>query len=97
MVRHTSDHVRAKYPEITEDMYRCFENNIQNGDLYSDFFTVGKDLGHAFATNDVELVRNGEVKQQSVNVVQHVLLWINCNLVLWMQMHNVHNTWNGAN
>lgn len=66
VVRHTSDHVRAKYPEITEDMYRCFENNIQNGDLYSDFFTVGKDLGHAFATNDVELVRNGEVKQQSV-------------------------------
>lgn len=66
VVRHTSDHVRAKYPEITDNMYRCFENNIQNGDLYSDFFTVGKDLGHAFATNDVELIKNSEVKQQSV-------------------------------
>lgn len=66
VIRHTSDHVRAKYPEITDDMYRCFENNIQNGDLYSDFFTVGKDLGHAFATDDVELIKNNEVKQQSV-------------------------------
>lgn len=66
VIRHSSDHVRSEFVKLTDDMYRCFENNIMNGDLYSDFFTVGKDLGHAFATNDVDLIRNTEVKQQSV-------------------------------
>lgn len=66
VIRHSSDHVRAEFPTLTDDMYNCFENNMMNGDLYSDFFTVGKDLGHAFATNDVELIHNCEVKQQSV-------------------------------
>ena len=66
VVRHSSDHLKADFPELTDEHYRCFENNTENGDLYLDFFTVGKDLGHAFHTNDVELIRNGEVKQQSV-------------------------------
>jgi len=66
VIRHSSDNVRSEFPLLTDDMYNCFENNMMNGDLYSDFFTVGKDLGHAFHTNDVELIRNREVKQQSV-------------------------------
>ena len=66
VIRHSSDHVKAQFPLLTDEMYRCFENNTENGDLYSDFFTVGKDLGHAYHTNDVELIRNNEVKQQSV-------------------------------
>ena len=66
VIRHTSDHVRHQYPQLTSEMYQCFTNNTLCGDLFSDFFTVGKDLGHAFVTNDVELVKNREVKQQSV-------------------------------
>ena len=66
VIRHSSDHVKAQFPLLTDEMYRCFENNTENGDLYSDFFTVGKDLGHAYHTNDIELIRNNEVKQQSV-------------------------------
>tara|TARA_B110000483_G_scaffold137128_1_gene163960 strand:- start:1530 stop:2345 length:816 start_codon:yes stop_codon:yes gene_type:complete len=66
VIRHSSDHVKAQFPLLTDEMYRCFENNTENGDLYSDFFTVGKDLGHAYHTNDVELIRNNEVKQQTV-------------------------------
>tara|TARA_B100000497_G_C7651300_1_gene391888 strand:+ start:549 stop:1511 length:963 start_codon:yes stop_codon:yes gene_type:complete len=66
VVRHSSDHIKADFPELTDAHYRCFENNTENGDLYLDFFTVGKDLGHAFHTNDTELIKAGEVKQQSV-------------------------------
>lgn len=66
VIRHSSDHLKANFPQLTDAQYRCFENNTENGDLYLDFFTVGKDLGHAFHTNDVELIRAGEVKQQSV-------------------------------
>jgi hypothetical protein len=66
VIRHSSDYVRDQFVPITDEMYQCFEENTLDGDLYSDFFTVGKDLGHAFHTNDVELVRNREVKQQSV-------------------------------
>lgn len=53
------------YPECDDDDYNRFEVIYNNGNLFSDFFTVGKDLGTAFYTNDVELVRRGEVKQQS--------------------------------
>ena len=66
VIRHSADAVRHLFPVCTDEIYRCFENNTLNGDLFSDFFTVGKDLGHAFHTNDIELVRSGEVKQQSV-------------------------------
>lgn len=53
------------YPECDDDDYNRFEVIYNNGNLFSDFFTVGKDLGTAFYTNDVELVQRGEVKQQS--------------------------------
>jgi hypothetical protein len=66
VLRHSSDHVRSIFPKCTDEIYNCFEHNTLNGDLFSDFFTVGKDLQHAFHTNDVALVVNGEVKPQSV-------------------------------
>ena len=66
VIRYNSDHVSGKFPKITEEHYKCFQQNVENGDLFSDFFTVGKDLGHAYHTNDKLLVQNKEVKQQSV-------------------------------
>jgi hypothetical protein len=36
------------------------------GDLVADFSTVGKDLNSCFCTNDLELVRRGEVKPQTI-------------------------------
>lgn len=66
VIRHSSDHVRSMYPKLTDEMYELFANNTMNGDIFSDFFTVGKDLGHAYHTNDVALVQNREVKPQSV-------------------------------
>lgn len=55
----------GSYPECDDYDYNRFEVIYNNGNLFSDFFTVGKDLGTAFYTNDVELVHRGEVKQQS--------------------------------
>ena len=66
VVRYNSDHVKANYPKLTDEDYELFQQNVENGDLFSDFFTVGKDLGHAYHTGDVELIHNREVKQQSV-------------------------------
>jgi len=54
-----------EYPHCDDDDYNRFEVIYNNGNLFSDFFTVGKDLGTAFYTNDVELVKQQEVKQQS--------------------------------
>lgn len=53
------------YPACDDDDYNRFEVIYNNGNLFSDFFTVGKDLGTAYYTDDVELVKRGEVKQQS--------------------------------
>ena len=66
VIRYNSDHVSKDFPKLTDPMYECFQQNVENGDLFSDFFTVGKDLGHAYHTNDDNLVKNKEVKQQSV-------------------------------
>lgn len=54
-----------EYPHCDNDDYNRFEVIYNNGNLFADFFTVGKDLGTAFYTNDVELVLQQEVKQQS--------------------------------
>ena len=54
-----------RYPECDDDDYNRFDIMYNNGNLFSDFFTVGKDMGTAFYTNDTELVASGEVKQQS--------------------------------
>jgi|TARA_B110000444_G_scaffold209705_1_gene204712 hypothetical protein len=66
VIRYNSDHVSGRFPKITQEHYKCFQQNVENGDLFSDFFTVGKDLGHAYHTNDKLLVENKECKQQSV-------------------------------
>tara|TARA_B100001287_G_C22659312_1_gene519485 strand:+ start:123 stop:1145 length:1023 start_codon:yes stop_codon:yes gene_type:complete len=66
VIRYNSDHVSKDFPKLNDDMYKCFQQNVENGDLFSDFFTVGKDLGHAYHTKDIELVKNKECKQQSV-------------------------------
>jgi hypothetical protein len=47
-----------------DDDYKRFDLDVHSGDLYSDFFTVGKDLATCWATDDVELVRRQEIKQQ---------------------------------
>ena len=50
--------------EASDDDYDLFDINTDTGDLFSDFYTVGKDLVHAYATKDIELVTNKEVKHQ---------------------------------
>tara|TARA_B100001057_G_C22829216_1_gene942698 strand:- start:522 stop:1562 length:1041 start_codon:yes stop_codon:yes gene_type:complete len=66
VIRYNSDHVSANFPKLNNADYELFQQNVENGDLFSDFFTVGKDLGHAYYTRDTNLVHNKEVKQQSV-------------------------------
>lgn len=62
VVRNNGD---MNFPECDDDDYNRFQTNYIDGHLYSDFFTVGKDLGTAFFTEDRLLVSNREVKQQS--------------------------------
>ena len=54
------------WPKTEDSDFANFNMVITDGDLYSDFYTIGKDLGHAFYTNDVDLVKNQEVKPQSI-------------------------------
>ena len=53
------------YPVLQDEDYNRF-SATNTGDLCLDYFTVGKDLGTASLTNDIDLVRNLEIKQQSV-------------------------------
>lgn len=53
------------FPKCDDNDYNRFQTNYLDGHLYSDFWTVGKDLGTAFFTEDQLLVTNREVKQQS--------------------------------
>ena len=62
VVRHNGP---VQFPLAEDSDYERFQTNTATGDLFSDFWTVGKDLGTAFFTNDHELVSNQEVKQQS--------------------------------
>lgn len=39
--------------------------SIQFGTVALDFGTIGKDLGHCFASNDINLVKRREIKQQA--------------------------------
>lgn len=50
---------------LQDEDYECFEWN-EDGNLYLDFYTVGKDLHAASLTNDLDLIHNQEVKQQSL-------------------------------
>lgn len=62
VVRHNGP---VEFPAAEDSDYHRFETNTATGDLFSDFWTVGKDLGTAFHTDDRALVSNHEVKQQS--------------------------------
>lgn len=59
-----SDSMKSRI-DADDDDYKRFDINYENGDLFSDFYTVGKDLGAAWITNDLELIKNNEVKQQA--------------------------------
>lgn len=62
--RSTCDQSSMLYKKLTDEDYNRFIFQTETGDLFLDFFTVGKDLGHAFMSNDIELVKNKEIKQQ---------------------------------
>lgn len=64
--RHTCNESVNLYKKLTDEDYNRFIFQNETGDLFLDFFTVGKDLGHAFMSNDVELIKNKEIKQQSL-------------------------------
>jgi hypothetical protein len=66
VVRWNSESAKSSFIPLSDEMYDLFTTNVETGDLFSDFFTVGKDLGHAFHSNDIELVKQQQVKQQSV-------------------------------
>lgn len=54
----------AKF-DLTDDDYVKFRHyNEGNGSLALDFATVGKDLTYAMSTDDIDLVKNQEVKHQ---------------------------------
>ena len=62
--RHVCNNSDKLYKELQNEDYNRFIFQNETCDLFLDFFTVGKDLGHAFMSNDVELVVNKEIKQQ---------------------------------
>lgn len=51
-------------PLDAED-YKQFDMSGRTGKLYLDYCTVGKDLNNCWGSNDIELVKAGEVKQQT--------------------------------
>lgn len=66
VTRHFSPNAEAKYIALTDEDYAQFQSQYYTGDLFLDFFTVGKDLGHAYATKDIELIKRKEVKHQTL-------------------------------
>lgn len=66
VIRHFSPNAEQHYEQLDDEGYAQFKPHYYTGDLYLDFFTVGKDLGHAYATKDLELVKRGEIKPQSL-------------------------------
>ena len=54
------------YQDLKDEDYNTFQSQYWTGDLFLDFFTVGKDLSHAYSTNDMELIRRKEVKPQKL-------------------------------
>lgn len=61
-IKQTPPNGGISYKLLPKD-YKDFTNPVA-GDLILDYATVGKDLNTAFVTNDVELIKNNEVKQQ---------------------------------
>lgn len=62
--RHVCSNSDNLYQELQNEDYNRFIFQNETCDLFLDFFTVGKDLGHAFMSNDIALVHNKEIKQQ---------------------------------
>lgn len=55
----------SEYYRLVDGDYEAFTVPTA-GDLVADFSTVGKDLWHCHLTNDMETVRQGKVKQQTI-------------------------------
>ena len=66
VLRNTSVSEKS-YIKLTDDDYREFVSTSEletNGILYLDYSTVGKDLEACWITDDIDLIKNKEVKQQ---------------------------------
>jgi len=66
VTRHFSPNAEAEYMELTDEDYASFQVHNHNGDLFLDYFTVGKDLGTAYSTKDLKLIERKEVKPQTL-------------------------------
>ena len=66
VTRHFSPNAEQQYKDLTDDDYNTFQSQYWTGDLFLDFFTVGKDLSHAYSTNDIELIKRKEIKPQTL-------------------------------
>jgi len=66
VIRHFSPDSEKEYQELNDEEYMQFIGHYYTGDLFLDFYTVGKDLGHAYSTGDLALVERGEVKPQKL-------------------------------
>ena len=66
VTRHFSPNAEVQYMDLTDDDYAQFRAQYYTGDLFLDFFTIGKDLSHAYSTKDLELIKRGEVKPQTL-------------------------------
>ena len=65
VIRHFSPDAEQYYEDLDDEGYAQFKPHYYTGDLYLDFYTVGKDLGACFWTDDIELVASGELRQQT--------------------------------
>lgn len=66
VIRHATAKLRDKV-ELTRLDYKSFTPSIgptNNGVIFLDYSTVGKDLEACWRTNDIELIQSQEVKQQ---------------------------------
>ena len=66
VTRHFSPNAEQQYKDLTDEDYNTFQSQYWTGDLFLDFFTVGKDLSHAYSTNDIELIKRKEIKPQTL-------------------------------
>ena len=66
VTRHFSPNAEAEYTELTDEDYASFQIDDHTGDLFLDYFTVGKDLSGAYSTNDMRLIKRKEIKPQTL-------------------------------
>ena len=65
VIRNDKENNLEIFQELDDDDYMHFEYETQSNILFLDFGTVGKDLATCAATNDIELVKQKEIKQQT--------------------------------